>query len=878
MRALLHRLRSTAPQLALLGALALTAALLVTGAPRLANHVADRALRDDIGRLSYAARDLRLTQQARLGTRLVPGTASDLEAYRERLPTPLPALVGEGWFASTVGPDRIETRVGNGPVTDIGLRSQTGVREAARLTSGRWPANRNDTSRVEVAVTAPVARQLGLAVDGVFTLKGAGQLDAIVVGVFEPVDRAAPVWAEMGVALEPFPGLPPDVPPQVVAVTDPAGIFAGQRLDAPAYSWRFRVDENRLNAGELDSVIAAVTQAQRQPPGLTRLDTTLAGALADFQGQFRAVQALLAIVQAGLLATLLGLVVLAASLAVERRRSEFALLRARGAAIASIGGRTLAESLVVVPAAVLVGWLAGRLAPGRPSDLEWLTVAVALLATLAVPVLAAVSQRQLTFVARRRDLVQHRPTPRRLIAELFVLVVAGLGAYLLRRRGLAPGDGVDPYLSAVPVLLAAAAAMLALRVFPWPLRQVGRLAARSRGAVAFLGLARAGRAGPVTAGPLAVLVIAITTGIFSGAVFTAVDDARDRAADRSVPADARLSGYLFAAGTEEKLAALPGVDAVAPAALAAGTTIQVDGAHKQGQALVVDGPKLAAVLARRDAGAELPAVLVTARPGGPVPAVVSRTLAAELGARGSVGVRSASYDFTVAAVVDELPGIAPGVDRFIALPWQAIPTAASPLLPNEFFVAGTGFDPAALAAAADEGQRKYATTVGMSPPPVTVTTWAGHRAALDRTGANDVLSFAFLTGTTGGTLLALLAVGFTVLAGAAQRGRVLSRLRTLGLSARQGRGLLVYELVPLATIAVLAGGVVGMLLPALLGPALGLSSFTSGAAVRTYLDPLVVGAVLALVVFVLAAAVLIENLINRRLRLGEVLRVGEESS
>jgi putative ABC transport system permease protein len=37
-------------------------------------------------------------------------------------------------------------------------------------------------------------------------------------------------------------------------------------------------------------------------------------------------------------------------------------------------------------------------------------------------------------------------------------------------------------------------------------------------------------------------------------------------------------------------------------------------------------------------------------------------------------------------------------------------------------------------------------------------------------------------------------------------------------------------------------------------------------------------AVLALVVIGLATAVLMENLINRRLRLGEVLRVGEESS
>jgi putative ABC transport system permease protein len=48
-------------------------------------------------------------------------------------------------------------------------------------------------------------------------------------------------------------------------------------------------------------------------------------------------------------------------------------------------------------------------------------------------------------------------------------------------------------------------------------------------------------------------------------------------------------------------------------------------------------------------------------------------------------------------------------------------------------------------------------------------------------------------------------------------------------------------------------------------------------AARTYVDPLVVGGLLALVLVALAAALLVENLANRQMRLGELLRVGEES-
>jgi putative ABC transport system permease protein len=99
----------------------------------------------------------------------------------------------------------------------------------------------------------------------------------------------------------------------------------------------------------------------------------------------------------------------------------------------------------------------------------------------------------------------------------------------------------------------------------------------------------------------------------------------------------------------------------------------------------------------------------------------------------------------------------------------------------------------------------------------------------------------------------------------------------MGLSGAQGRGLLVVELVPSVLVAVLAGGLVGVLLPAALRPALGLDAFTGGVGARVHIDPLLAGGSVALVVVALATAVLVENLTNRRLRLGAALRLGEES-
>jgi putative ABC transport system permease protein len=228
------------------------------------------------------------------------------------------------------------------------------------------------------------------------------------------------------------------------------------------------------------------------------------------------------------------------------------------------------------------------------------------------------------------------------------------------------------------------------------------------------------------------------------------------------------------------------------------------------------------------------------------------------------------------------PGLEPGITRFVVLPWQALPRDAAALPPSRILVSGPDADPAALRAAGDAGQRAWLTEVlardvGRLPVPTTVTTWDDRRAALERTGANEVLAATLAGGAAGSVVLALLALGFAVNAEARNRGSALSRLRTMGLSPGQGRGLLVYELAPLVGTAVLTGGVVGLVLPGLFAPALGLSTFTAGAAVRIRIDAVVVGAMLGVVVLALAAAVVVEGMVNRRLRLGEVLRLGEES-
>lgn len=878
MKRWIARVRTTAGPLALLGTLTLLAGILVVGAPRMANRLTDAGLRNDISQLSYTARDLTYrgvkeqTDTWRPGPKLVDQQEVFYPALRERIQS-------SWWAATTTVEESWVTGTGLPAKRDgvkFGVRTGSGLEDQVDLVEGRFPATKPDgTAPIEVVLTAWNADKLGQRVGSTFKFHGETPMQ--VVGIIRPHDENGTFWEPVPFALRAY--LPNDDgdPWRAVVFSDEPGLERLQDQVGIVYEWRYRIDTAQLDMGVLPDVVEAVSVARRQ--GLnSSLVTSLDSQLAKFADEARAGAALLSVVQVGALVTLAGLVLLAARVAVSRRRSEFALLRARGGAIVTIGSYTLLESLLVLPAAV-IGGLLGAVVPGRPA-LTWPILAVfTALAALAVPVMTMRTARDPSFSGERSDMAVARVGLKRRTAELSLLVLAGLGVWLLRERGLSSADGVDVYLAAVPALLAGGAAVAMVRLVPPVVGRLGRLAARGRGAVSFLGLSRAGRTAGAVIGPVAVLVVAVSTAVFSVAVAGTIDEGRDRSTDLHMAADMKVDGYYFDAKTVTELAAVPGVEAVTQYMADGASDLVVD-QKRLGTvyALVLDGQAYARVVSASGVDFTPPKVFTDATPGSPVPVLVSPGVAKLLGTdHGSVSLRGRTYQFRTAAVVDGFPPIANGASNFVIVPWQAVPAEAQQALnPNGFLLAGNP-DPAKVREVGDAGQERWASE-GFRPrayEPVTeVTTWEQSRAELDKSSINAVVSFAYGIGAGAGVALALLAIAFAVVSGARGRGTVLSRLRTMGLSRGQGRRLLLVELMPVVTVAVLTGAAVGMAVPHLIAPALGLSTFTDGLTVGVTFDPLVVGASLALVLVGMVTALAVETLFNRRLRLGEVLRLG----
>jgi putative ABC transport system permease protein len=895
-----RRVRAYGGQFLLLAALTLVVTLLISGVPRIVNGRTEDGLREHLANQPAQLRDLSYSTEplaaAGNGTSLLDAFRGDLDTIQAAMPSQVRTMIEQRWFAAetdsgrVVGPDLATKNL----LVDLGLRAMPGIPEAASLVEGRWPERASGADQpVQVALDATVARKLNLRAGSALTLAGgptpAGITEPVplrVVGIFQPRERTDGIW---------------DGLPQVLQVVEPPGdaqpfvaigVVEGSDLDRLAaagrplrFSWRYRLGAEGIDIRRLDELVDTIQQMSREAQGRNFVEG-LTVPLRTFADDVDAARTVLAVVAAGVLATLAGLTLLATGLTVRRRRSELTLLRARGGTAAAGARRSLAESLLVVPLAAVLGWLLGTLVPGPSGDTVPLAVAATVLLTLALPVATFAAP---TAVAGRRDIIRLSPSARRLTLEAGLLLLAGLAVVLLRRRGLTPG-AVDPLLVSVPVLLAVAAAVLAVRTYPWPLGLLSRLAARTRGSVAFLGTAQAGRS--VVTAPLVVVVLAIATAAFCAVATAGIEASRDRAASRKVPADVLIRGERIAPQTADELARLPGVRAVTPvleepgqrlAKDADGTDTRLGGVS----VVLVDGPSMARTAGRSNADVTVPAALL-ARAGqpGPLPAVVSPSVAADLADAGLDGsafvtVQGQRYEFRVAEQAESFPMLGADTSRFVVLPWQALPARAYAVVPTGFLIAGDGLDATQLRRVGNEGQSHFQTGGTIAgrdrPTEVEVLTWADVRREVGTGGANGILAFGFVAGAVGGTVLGLLAVAFTVLAGARARGQVLSRLRTLGLSRRQWRGLLLVELAPLVGVSVLTGALVGAALPLLLNPVLGLSAFTGGIPVRVAFEPGLVAAVLALGAVALGFAVAVEALNNRRLRLGEVLRLGEES-
>lgn len=479
-----------------------------------------------------------------------PGPAAEADAgVRAQLHSAISSLGGSVvWDGQSTESFAIAGRVGSAVDDRAVLGFAEGIADHATLLDGAWPAEGELASGpIPVAVLDVVADRLNLRVGAdlpltVSQFEASSVLRTRVVGIFTIGAPADPYWqddpqlASGIVDHASFRTLGP-------LLTTPANVLERAKLASVQVRWRAFPNLDRLTVEESPSLrgrLAALPD-QLQIAGAAPIEvkTGLPPILdvAERSLQVSGASVLLLMLQLAILAAYA--IILTASLLVDHRQIDTAMLRSRGAGPWQLTLLSLGEALLLAVPAVLLGpWLAaGALsvlnAAGPLADVglsiaprvtaeAYLAAAAAgavCIVLMVLPVL--IGAGRFADAERQVSRQETRTFGQRMGLDVALVAISAIALWQLRAYG-APltrsvhGNlGLDPLLVAAPAIGLLAGGVLALRILPFLAQAAERGITRGRDLVSSLGIQQLARRPLRYTRSALLLMIAISTGVFA---------------------------------------------------------------------------------------------------------------------------------------------------------------------------------------------------------------------------------------------------------------------------------------------------------------------------------------------------------------------------
>jgi putative ABC transport system permease protein len=761
-----------------------------------------------------------------------------------------------------------------------------------RLVAGSLPsgtARQNLLIKVPVAITEATASRFNLGLGSRVRIPGTA-IELAVTGIVAPVDAGGTFWGLDPVVAAPvlvtpaeqepyweggafvaagaLPVLAQQFNPPEVQVTFMFGVALGRLTAAQAISLEQDLPSTLSTAGQ---IVYSSTQSVDD----VNLTSGILPILTDFAAQSHAVNSVLSLMAVSLAVVGAAVVLLAAWLMAEKRREEFAVLRARGAARRQLAVAALVGSgIAALPGAAAGIVAAVLLTPGAGTPLAWWLGGVTVLVALAGPVLITVRvHRNYAGTSRPDRRAGRLASVRRVIVECGLVLASVGGLIVLRDQGLGRSSG-DLYASAAPILVAVPVAIVLLRLYPVLVRLLLRLASRRAGVTAFLGLARAARVSVTALLPAFAMVLALSLVSFAGMVRGAVvrGEVTQSWQQAGAAAVVTVSGGISAV-QQRDIDRVPGASRTVPISV----TTASRGVAGFGMAVVVADAGRYAGLLDNSPLAPAPARFAHWHPSpgaasaGTVPVLASAALAHRLGRQPLSVILQDKVQKRIQVV-----GIAPAMSSVsaissaassgvVVLPRSALNAAAlAQLSPDAVLIGGTDLDEGALTAAVARWQVNG-----------TQVTLRSHlQTALARAPLQRGAYSELMVGGDAAAVGCLLVLLLTLMLSAQSRQMTLARATTMGMSMAQGRWLTLIEALPQILSVVLGGLICAVALVPLVGPTLGLAVFTeSSSAVPVRVEPLWL-TVTALGLLILAIATLTGQTALASRRAPRSLRIG----
>jgi hypothetical protein len=522
------------------------------------------------------------------------------------------------------------------------LASYRAIERHATLVDGRWPAPGAEPFEAVVSEGAAEALDAapGRTLDLVSRDDPSVTTSVRIVGVWR-AERGDPYWVADVLELEGVETRGPFTTsgPIVVAHEDLVRRLSVRELDL---EWRAFPDVEGLRVDALEHLRADIETLDerlrdaRLPGRSLRVTSSLPGILAQLDRATLVSRSgvMLLTIQFAVLAAYT--IVLVAGMLIERRRTEAALLRSRGASTLHLTAMAFGEALMLaIPAAIVAPWIAvgavqllGSVGPlaeagivatatvdGGVMSVAGLAAAACVLA-LTLPSLG--SGGDPAGVRARLSRQVGRTFAQRIGIDIVFVVLAAIGLWQLRLYGSPLTEnargvlGFDPLLVAAPGIGLLAGGIVATRLVPRLAEIFEHLLARRRGLVSAIGSRQVARRPLRYTRSALLLMLAAALGTFAASDAATWERSQEDQATYRVAADARVtfSSYdsLPAWAVGPALRSLEGVREARPIVRG---PVDVGRAVRGGQLLAID-PAITPTIVHyptTEAGQRLPALI-----------------------------------------------------------------------------------------------------------------------------------------------------------------------------------------------------------------------------------------------------------------------------